>query len=210
MLAAVDSAGVFFNIRMVVNCFKKTTKYPSLQKAKALIICQFVCQVTILATITVEAWRGINFQPEAKFCCIVRMLSIFANILMGLNLIAISKRFTTHDTPIFLWKSANNTSQLEQERAELNMLKAPSPRSLLEEYKTSIAFCFGSLLLAFLALPWKSFQETGQRNVFYLLAFMLNYAGVGIVLPLQIIDFLNSCCEKENEMQEFIEVTCTL
>ena len=88
-LVVVDLAGVCFNIRMLLDYFKKTTNYSSCRlKLRPFIICQFVYQVTILATTTVEAWKGLEAQHE-ECCRILGTLSTSIKLLLGCNLTAI-------------------------------------------------------------------------------------------------------------------------
>lgn len=85
LLAVTDLAGVFFNTRMLLGCFKNKTKpyTPVFETLKPLIICQFVYQVVILATNTVEAWREYD-----ESCCALRLLSSSANIFLAFNVLA--------------------------------------------------------------------------------------------------------------------------
>ena len=65
------------------------SKYASLRKFTPFIICQFIYQVTILATTTIEAWRALDDQQE-KYLCVLKMLTMSVKILMASNLTAIS------------------------------------------------------------------------------------------------------------------------
>ena len=88
-MAALDLAGVFFNIRMLRSCLKDRTKYTFLQKCRALVICQFAYQVTILVTNAVESWQLLlDIQPR-ECCYILRVLSISMMFFQACNLTVI-------------------------------------------------------------------------------------------------------------------------
>ena len=90
LISTVGLAGVFFNVRMLMlTRVKNKSKYTSLQKFRPFIICQFICQVTILATTTIEAWIGLDAEKE-EFQCVLKMLTISMKILLVCNMVAIS------------------------------------------------------------------------------------------------------------------------
>lgn len=84
-IAALDLAGIIFNMRMLRRSFKDKTKYKFLQKCRTLTICQCVCQVTILVTNAVQSWPGFGFQS----CNVFRGLLISMTFLLACNMAAI-------------------------------------------------------------------------------------------------------------------------
>ena len=87
-MAALDLAGIFFNIRMLRSCFKDKTKYTFLQNCRTLTICQCACQVIILVADAVESWKGFEIQPR-ETCNVFRMLLCSTLFFHGCNLLAI-------------------------------------------------------------------------------------------------------------------------
>ena len=87
-MAALDLAGIIFNLRMLRSCFKDKTKYRFLQKCRALTICQCACQVTILLADGIESWKGLETQPRES-CNVFRVLSSSTLFFQGCNLMAI-------------------------------------------------------------------------------------------------------------------------
>ena len=81
LIAALDLAGVFFSIRMLLSCFKDKPNRTLLQRYKFVVIFQFVYHVTVLAINTVEAWRGFGdqFENEESPCTVISLLSISLN-----------------------------------------------------------------------------------------------------------------------------------
>ena len=88
LMAALDLAGIIFNIRMLRSCFKDKTKYTFLQKCRTLTICQCACHVIILVADAVESWKGLETQPRESFN-VFRALSSSTLFFQGCNLIAI-------------------------------------------------------------------------------------------------------------------------
>jgi len=88
LMAALDLAGIIFNMQMLRGCFKDKTKYTFLQKCRTLTICQCVCQVTILVADAAESWKGLETQPRES-CNVFRALSSSTLFFQGCNLIAI-------------------------------------------------------------------------------------------------------------------------
>ena len=87
ILAALDLAGVYFNVRMLLSCFTVEPKRAFLHKYRPLVICQFVFQVSILAMNNIEAWSGLDVQHEES-CSVFKMASICLNIFLVSNLVA--------------------------------------------------------------------------------------------------------------------------
>ena len=87
-MAALDLAGIIFNLRMLRSCFKDKTKYRFLQKCRTLAICQCACQVTILLADGIESWKGLETQPRES-CNVFRVLSSSTLFFQGCNLMAI-------------------------------------------------------------------------------------------------------------------------
>ncbi len=85
LIGAFDLTGVFFNIRMLLKCFKDKTKYTLLQKCRTLIICQCVCQVTILVTNAVESWKLLHDVQPTESCDMFRALSISVIFFQAFN-----------------------------------------------------------------------------------------------------------------------------
>ena len=89
VFVALDLAGIYFNIRMLLSCFKKNRKHTFLQKYRPFLICQFVYQVLVLATNTIEAWSGDLVQRDDS-CGYLKMLLIYVHIfLVSINLAAL-------------------------------------------------------------------------------------------------------------------------
>ena len=85
LLAALDLAGVYFNVRMLLRCFTIDPKRAFLHKYRPLVICQFVYQVSVLAMNSIEALIGLGFQHEES-CSVFKMVSICINIFLVSNL----------------------------------------------------------------------------------------------------------------------------
>ena len=89
LMAALDLAGIIFNLRMLRSCFKDKTKYTFLQKCRTLAICQCACQVIILLAEAVESWKlGLETEPRGS-CNVIRVLSSSMLFFQGCNLMAI-------------------------------------------------------------------------------------------------------------------------
>ena len=89
LVAILDLAGVFFNIRMLRSCFKDGTKSIFLRKYRILTIFQCACQVTILVADAVETWKaGFEIQPR-ELCNVFRVLLNSTLFFQGCNLLAI-------------------------------------------------------------------------------------------------------------------------
>ena len=85
--AALDLAGIFFNIRMLQNCFKDKTKNTFLQKCRTFIIFQCACQVTILVTNALQSWKLLFDIPLRESCDIFRALTISVMFFQPFNLV---------------------------------------------------------------------------------------------------------------------------
>lgn len=254
LISAVGLAGVYFNTRMLLICFKNKTKCSSIQKLRPFVICQFVYQVTSIGTTDVKAWTELDVQHQ-EYCSVLRMLSISTQILLSCNLIAIAAMITPEQSnvdkrrhfctklfivaaaqclgsislAVFSWHScflhdsvpqgfiviasvfflllllltSVKNIQLDQvyNREEL---KASSLCAFLKENKTFILgaawllLCYG-VIKASDAVPWMSL---GEQNGRFLHAFMLNTVA-GVVLPLAIIDLLNSSYEN-SELKTYV------
>ena len=92
LIAALDLAGVFFGIRMLLSCFKDKPNRTLFQKYKLAVIFQFVYQVTVLAINTVEAGRGFGdqFENEESPCSVISLLSISLIFSLICNAIAMA------------------------------------------------------------------------------------------------------------------------
>ena len=88
LMAALDLAGIIFNLRMLRSCFRDKEKYTFLQKCRTLAISQCACQVLILLADAVDSWQG--FETESRESCdVVRVLSSSMLFFQGCNLMAI-------------------------------------------------------------------------------------------------------------------------
>ena len=96
LLAAVDLAGVFFNIRMLRTCFKDKTKNTFLQRSRMVAISQVACQATILGMDAIESWNGFDVQPRES-CNVFRVLSIIMMLFEASNIIVIMIVYVDHN-----------------------------------------------------------------------------------------------------------------
>ena len=95
-VAALDLAGVFFNIQMLQKYFKGKMNNTFLHKCRALIICQCACQVTILVTNAVESWKlWLDIHPR-ETCNVFRVLSLSTIFFQACNLTAILINYSDH------------------------------------------------------------------------------------------------------------------
>ena len=88
LMAALDLAGIAFNLRMLRSCFKDKTKYTFLQNCRTLAICQCTCQVIILLVDAAESWKGLETEPRES-CNVIRVLSSSMLFFQACNLMAI-------------------------------------------------------------------------------------------------------------------------
>ena len=88
LMAALDLAGITFNLRMLRSCFKDKTKYTFLQKCRTLAICQCACQVIILLVDAAESWKGLETEPRES-CNVIRVTSSSMLFFQACNLMAI-------------------------------------------------------------------------------------------------------------------------
>ena len=91
-IVVLDLAAVYFNVRMVLSCFKDKTKYKFLQRGRILVICQFACNVTIIVTDARESWTGFNIEPSES-CDVFRVLFLSVMFFQVCNLTAILIHF---------------------------------------------------------------------------------------------------------------------
>ena len=95
VMAALDLAGIVFNIRMLQSCFKDKTKYTFLQKCRTLTICQCACQGIILVADAVESWKGFEIQPR-EACNVFIILMCSTLFFQVCNLLAILVIYFDH------------------------------------------------------------------------------------------------------------------
>ena len=88
-MAALDLAGIIFNMPMLQSCFNDKRKYTFLQKCRTLAICQCACQVVILLAGAAELWEGLETESR-EYCDVFRVLSSSMLFFQGCNLMAIS------------------------------------------------------------------------------------------------------------------------
>ena len=82
-ITSLDLTAAFFNIRMLLSCFSKNTKYTFLRNFRPLIICQFFYAVTILTWNIVGTWK--KFQNEDECCYLLKGLSVSATYFLLFN-----------------------------------------------------------------------------------------------------------------------------
>ena len=87
LIAALDLAGVVFNLRLW-RCFKEKTQNPFLQKCRSLTIWQSAFQVIIVASDAVESWKGFDIQPRED-CNVFRALSMSTMLFQACNITVI-------------------------------------------------------------------------------------------------------------------------
>ena len=86
----LDLMGFFFNIRMLLSCFtnrEKPEKRANLQKYRVVTIFQFIYQVTTLTMNTIDAFGGLDAQPEES-CSVFKAMMVSVNVLSFFNLTA--------------------------------------------------------------------------------------------------------------------------
>ncbi|KAL9983579.1 hypothetical protein ACROYT_G005774, partial [Oculina patagonica] len=89
LITAFGLVGVFFNLQMLLTCFRNKTKYTFLQNIWAFVICQFVYHVSVLVMNTVDAWTKLDVQ-QGEYCSTIYLLiSTFMTFFAGGNLMAI-------------------------------------------------------------------------------------------------------------------------
>lgn len=89
LITALGLVGFFFNLRMLLSCFKNKTKYTFLQNIWPVVICQTVYHVTVLVMNTVDAWTRLDVQRE-DYCSVVYVLvSTVMTFFVGGNLMVI-------------------------------------------------------------------------------------------------------------------------
>ena len=85
IFVVLDLAGVYFNMRMLLSCFKSDTKRGFLQTYRPLVIYQFIYQVSVLALNTIEAWDDLLHVQHDGFCNYFKISSISINIFLVSN-----------------------------------------------------------------------------------------------------------------------------
>ena len=89
LITALGLVGVFFNLQMLLTCYKNKTKNTFLQNIWSLVICQLVYHVTVLVINTVDAWTRLEVQQEEYCSTIYLLISTFMTFFVGGNLMAI-------------------------------------------------------------------------------------------------------------------------
>lgn len=97
VLSVMDIAAVYFNVRMLIICFKDKTKYKFLESCRVLAICQGACHVIILVADTAEWWNGFTILPS-KTCSFFRVLSLSVMFYQTCNLTAMMTVYNEHRT----------------------------------------------------------------------------------------------------------------
>ncbi|XP_022784352.1 uncharacterized protein LOC111324954 [Stylophora pistillata] len=95
VLSGLDIVALFFNVRMLIICFKDESKYTFLENCRALAICQGACQVTILISDSVEWWNGFTILP-GETCRFFRVLSLSVMFYQTCNLTAMMTVYNEH------------------------------------------------------------------------------------------------------------------
>ncbi|KAL9983580.1 hypothetical protein ACROYT_G005775 [Oculina patagonica] len=90
LITAFGLVGVFFNLQMLLACFRNKTKYTFLQNIWAFVICQFAYHVSVLVMNTVYLWTRLLDVQQGEYCSAIYLLiSTFMTIFVGGNLMAI-------------------------------------------------------------------------------------------------------------------------
>ena len=185
LMAALDLAGIIFNLRMLRSCFKEKERYTFLQKCRTLAICQCACQVLILLADAVESSKG--FETESRESCdVVRVLSSSTLFFQGCNLMAIL--IICFDQP-----SAHGTSELHS------------------KLKASVALSLG--LIGSAIIWWNScFFQDHSPHIFQMNPLPILFAvSVAFVFLLFAWDARNIIHDKfEDDPQEPSMETCSL
>ena len=95
VLAAVDLAGIFFNIGMLRSCFKEKTKNTFVQRKRMLAIWQVICQATILVMDAAKSWNGFDVQPRES-CNAFRVMSSIVMLIQACNITVIMIIYLDH------------------------------------------------------------------------------------------------------------------
>ena len=165
ILTALDLAGVYFNVRMLLSCFTVEPKRPCLRKYRPLVICQFVYQVSVLAMNSIETWSGFDVQHDEP-CNVFKMTWICINIFLVSNLVAML--IVEVQQPI----TYNN-----QELSPKLLMLVPvclgfigcaivwcSCSSLHEFESQVIAIIFFVVFLPLLLVTWKEYAQRDQTS----------------------------------------------
>ena len=95
LIAALDLAGVFFNLRILWRCFSEQTKNSFAKNCRALAVWQFVCQVMIAVADALEFWKGFDIQPR-EACNVFKALSLSILLFQACNITVIMIHFYDH------------------------------------------------------------------------------------------------------------------
>ena len=95
LIAALDLAGVVFNLRLLWRCFKEKTQNSFLQNCRSLTIWQSAFQVMIVVADAVESWKGFDIQPREN-CNVFRALSMSTMLFQASNITVILILFYDH------------------------------------------------------------------------------------------------------------------
>ena len=166
ILAALDLAGVNFNVRMLLSCFTSEIKRPFLQKYRPLVICQFVYQVSTLAMNSIEAWSGLDVQP-GKSCSVFKMMSICVSIFLVSNLVAIL--IVAVDHPLTYKNQELTLKLLMLVPVCLGFIGSATlwwcSCSSLHEFESQvIAVTFFIVFLPLLLVTWKKYTQRDQTS----------------------------------------------
>jgi len=149
LIAVLDLAGVFFGVQMLLSCSKDKARYTVLEKYRFTVVCQFVYQVTILATNTVEAWRLVDFQHEESSCSVISFLSNSFNFFLICNAMAM---VLIHYQPVVLDLNPTFSPKLVRAASLVTGLVASAILSwfscFCQNCITHVVFCIFVWLLA--------------------------------------------------------------
>jgi len=149
LIAVLDLAGVFFGVQMLLSCFKDRARYTVLEKYRFTVICQFVYQITILATNTVEAWRLVNYYHEESSCSVISLLSNSVNFFLICNAMAM---VLIHYQPVVLDLNPTFSPKLVRAASLVTALVASAILSwfscFCQNCITHVVFCIFVWLLA--------------------------------------------------------------
>ena len=95
VLAAIDLAGIFFNVWMLLRCFRSDTKCAFAHTYKPMLICQFIYQVSMLVVNTIEACYVVDGLHEESYPVFI-VLATCVHILLVSNLTALMVATTLH------------------------------------------------------------------------------------------------------------------
>ena len=149
LVAVLDLVGVFFSVQMLLSCFKDKARYTVLEKYGFTVICQFVYQITALATNTVEAWRLVDFQHKELSCSVISLLLNSVNFFLICNAMAM---VLIHYQPVVLDLNPTFSPKLVRATALVTALVASAILSwfscFCQNCITYVVFCIFVWLLA--------------------------------------------------------------